>query len=67
MYDFEHLNYNDTDKCSLWEIFLNHIDLKYFFKFKQQMFFPACEALVLIGTYSKIPIFPNRIKNAFSC
>lgn len=35
MYGIEHLNYNDTDKCSLWEIFLNHIDLKCFFKFKQ--------------------------------
>ena len=35
MYGFEHLSYNDTDKCSLGEIFLNHIDLKYFFKFKQ--------------------------------
>lgn len=29
------LNYNDTDKCSLGEIFPNHIDRKYFFKFKQ--------------------------------
>jgi len=35
MSGFEYLIYNDTDKCSLWEILLNHIDHKCFFKFKQ--------------------------------
>jgi len=63
---FKYLNYNDNDKCSFWEIFLNTLTSNVFSSLNNK-FFLVCVYRSEKNLLPKIPIFPNRIKNAFGC